>query len=133
LDAALPDGRISLVVKNGDDLDTRGVRPVIHAVRESVHNGLANVREYDRMHLGIDGDPIKYLLYPGHEVNTPTCPLALVIIERFIELGEGLIAQNDGEAHERALARARAFTTSQGVTASGRAMLSASRRSSSFR
>jgi hypothetical protein len=45
----------------------------------------------------------------------------------------GHVPQDDGQVHCRALARARALITSHGVTASGRAMLSAKRRSRSAR
>ena len=67
------------------------------------------------------------------ELNSKPLPLTCVPIYRLVKLKPRLIAEYDRQRHDSILRIASAFTDSHGVTASGRAMLSANRRSNSTR
>ena len=112
-------------------LESARLRLVQHTIRRSSDCRLADVCEDDGVQLRVCPNPVEHPLDPAANSIPQARPLALVEIEGFVELGLGLVAQDDRQAHRRALANARSLTSSHDVTASGRAMLSASRLSNS--
>src|SRR5262245_56383661 len=130
---ALPDGRVAAGVEDGDDLDPIRLRPVVDAVREPPHHCSADVGEHLLVNQRIGRDAVEHPLHFGYKLCSQSGAPRFVPVERLVKLRFRLGAEDDGEAHFRALSSARALMTSQGVTASGRAILSASSCSSSAR
>lgn len=106
-------------MKDCQDFDLIRVRPVEYAVRKPSYYGFANIGHYDRVHQRLGADMVEHALHLGCKRWPQACSLRLVPIEGLIELGLRFSPQDYGQVHCLALARARALTTSQGVTASG--------------
>jgi hypothetical protein len=131
--AILPVSRIPAAVKHSNDFDSIRVRPVEDAVRETADDCFSNVRERALINERRCRDSIEYLLDFGCEFDAEPGTLGFVLIKCLVKFELSFVAQDEAQAHRRALASARALMTSHGVTASGRAMLSAKRRSNSER
>src|ERR1700693_2904054 len=116
-------------MKHRDDFHPILMRTVKHAVGKPAHHCLANIHEYYLVHQRVNRDVVKYCLDLANKLASESDSLRSVPIERPIKPRLGLVSEDDRQGHCRALARARALMISQGVTASGRAMLSAKRRS----
>ena len=118
-------------MKDRDDFHSSYIGSVEDAVGVARHNRLKYIGENHRIQPRILGDPIEDNLHPRDKGDTQTGSLRLIEIERLVKLSLGLGSEDDWKTHRRARSMARALISSQGVTASGRAILSASRRSSS--
>lgn len=120
-------------MEDGEDFDSVRFDPIKDAIGKACNRRFANIGKNERMQCRIRTDAVERFLHPGRERHAQARRLVHVVGERLVELGLRLVAKDDREIHRRARASARALTTSQEVTASGRARLSARRRSSSCR
>ncbi len=120
-------------MKHSDHFDTVGMGAIINAKWEAPHHRPPNVGEDDSVHQRSRSNRVKDLLHGFDEHSAEPRPLLIIPIKGFVEFRLCFFAQYNREIHRRALARARALICSHGLTASGRAMLSARRRSNSAR
>src|SRR5947208_15933471 len=118
LGPASPDCWIPPVVEHGDNRDSIRVHAVEDTVGEPANDGAPNVLVYHLVHPGDRGDPVQHVPHGGRE-GCPQSPLLLIPIRCVVELGPRLGRQDYRQVHLRNLARARASTSSQGMTLLG--------------
>ena len=115
--SALPDARVPAGVEDSQDFHPIGMGAIEHDIAEPCHDRLANITKHDPMQKRIGPDAVEDSLHSRHEIGAKPGLLRLVIIKDFVKFGLSLVAEDDGKTHCRALARARALISSQGVTA----------------
>ncbi len=121
-------------MEDRDDLNSEGFRTIEHAVRRALDDRFSDIGEDDRMDLWVRRDSVEYVLNSRCENDTRTWFLVFVKIKSLIEFDPSFVAEDDRQLQRfAALANASTLISSHAVMASGRALLSASRRSSSWR
>jgi hypothetical protein len=105
--------------------------PIKDLVRKAMDDSPPNIQEHLLIQLWSFRDLFQPLLNSIRKIHPQARSLALVPVERLIELSVCFRPQDNGKHYFRTRLRASSLTTSQGMTAFGEAAWAAMRRSNS--